>query len=48
MRLLNIFVEMMLMIFKIAKSVMGKNWVHEDEDGLVALAPRRRLQRSEQ
>jgi len=36
----------MLMIFKTVKSVMVKTWVHEGK--LAAVAPRLRLQRSEQ
>ena len=36
----------MLMIFKIIEAVDGKTLIHED--GLGLLAPRRRLQRSEQ
>ncbi|QNJ32054.1 hypothetical protein SynPROS91_01681 [Synechococcus sp. PROS-9-1] len=46
MRLLNLLVEKMLLIFKIVKSVMGSTSVHEK--GFAALVPLRRLQRSEQ
>jgi|SaaInlV_125m_DNA_1040241.scaffolds.fasta_scaffold10110_2 hypothetical protein len=42
----DIFKWKMLMIFKIIEAVDGKTLIHED--GFALLAPRRRLQRSEQ